>query len=155
MAEFKRDEYWMKMCLQLGREALLAGNPPVGSIIVKDGELIGEGREAAKSKNDITCHAEIEAIRHAISNNSSDLSQTILYTTHEPCIMCSYLIRHHKIPQVVIGLEVTEIGGFTSAYPILSANDITFWGKSPQIKIGILREQCVALDQEFRIKQGY
>lgn len=146
------NEHWMKRCLQLGREALITGNSPVGSVIIKEGQVIGAGREAGKSKNDITCHAEIEAIRDAIRRGHSDFTRAILYTTHEPCIMCSYVIRHHRIAEVVMGLEVAEIGGYTSAYPILKARNITRWGPEPQIITGILREECAALDQEFRGK---
>jgi tRNA(adenine34) deaminase len=143
-------EYWIKVCLALGREAGLAGNAPVGSVLVQDKVIIGEGREAGKTKNDVTCHAEIEAVRNAIHNGYTDLSGSILYTTHEPCIMCAYVIRHYKISQVVFGLEVPEIGGFSSAYPVLKATEMTNWGPVPQIISGILREECEKLDQEFR-----
>ena len=147
------NEHWMERCLQLGREALEAGNPPVGSVLVLNSQIVGEGREAGKSKNDITCHSEIEAIRDAIRKGNTDFTRAILYTTHEPCIMCSYVIRHHQIAKVVIGLEVAEIGGITSAYPILLANEIPTWGKSPEWESGILREQCAALDEEYRNKK--
>ena len=148
------DEYWLEVCLKLGREAMVTGNAPVGSVIIKAGELIGEGREAGKSKNDITCHAEIEAIRDAIQKGFTDLTQATLYTTHEPCIMCSYVIRHHKIQRVVMGLEVPEIGGLTSAYLILKATEITAWGPEPEILTGVLRQECLTLDQEYRNKQN-
>jgi tRNA(adenine34) deaminase len=146
----KEQEHWMRRCLQLGKEALLSGNAPVGSVLVANDKVIGEGREAGKSKNDITCHAEIEVIRDAIRQGYSELSQATLYTTHEPCIMCSYVIRHHRIPQIVMGLTVAEIGGYTSAYPILQATNILPWGPAPQVEMGILAEECAALDQEYR-----
>ena len=146
-------ENWLKVCLKLGKEAMATGNAPVGSVIIKAGELIGEGREAGKSKKDITCHAEIEAIRDAIRKGFTDLTQATLYTTHEPCIMCSYVIRHHKIPIVVLGLEVPEIGGYTSAYPVLKATEITGWGPEPEIITGVLGQECLTLDQEYRNKK--
>ena len=46
------------------------------------------------------------------------LGQSTLYTTHEPCIMCSYLIRHHRIPWVVYGVSVQHVGGVTSQYSV-------------------------------------
>ena len=146
----KEQERWMKRCLQLGREALLNGNAPVGSVLVAAGDIIGKGREAGKSKNDITCHAEIEAIRDAIHQGYSDLWGATLYTTHEPCIMCAYVIRQHRIPTVVMGLTVAEVGGYTSAYPILRATNIPHWGPAPQVVMSILAKECAALDREFR-----
>jgi len=55
--------------------------------------------------------------------------------THEPCILCSYVIRHHRILRVVIQQAVAHIGGATSAYPILTANDIPIWGEPPVVEI--------------------
>ena len=64
----KTDNYYMHRCEILGEAAGKKGNPPVGAIIVKGDEIISEAEEAGKSKNDITCHAEIEAMRMAVKN---------------------------------------------------------------------------------------
>ncbi|MBT8315809.1 MAG: nucleoside deaminase, partial [Maribacter sp.] len=71
--------HYMKKCIALGEEAMQNGNPPVGSILVKDDAIIGIGREAVKSGNDITKHAEIEAIRYA-STHGLSIKESILYT---------------------------------------------------------------------------
>ncbi|QHT72179.1 nucleoside deaminase [Rhodocytophaga rosea] len=147
----KEHEYWMQICIELGKQAMQDGNPPVGSILVKDKQIIGEGREAGKSKSDITCHAEIEAIRDAVrKGNTHFLSEALLYTTHEPCIMCSYVIRHHKIPVVVMGTEVPLIGGCSSEYPILTTDTISIWSAPPQIITGVLKEECDLSTGDFR-----
>lgn len=74
------------------------GNFHVGSVVVKDSTVIGRGSEEVRSSNDVTKHAEIEAIKDALSNiGSNDLENCDLYTTHEPCFMCSYVIRHYKM----------------------------------------------------------
>jgi tRNA(adenine34) deaminase len=144
-------EYWMSICVELGKQAMLGGNAPVGSILVKNKQIIGRGVEAGKSKQDVTCHAEIEAIRDAIQNGRGrDIQDCTLYTTHEPCIMCSYVIRHHRIACVVMGIEVAAIGGYSSAYPILIAENIPIWTTPPTILTGILPEQCEALNKAFR-----
>ena len=73
----KNHEYFMRHCLKLANQAMAKGNPPVGSIIVKNGEIIGQGIEAGKSKGDITFHAEIEAVRFAVIKlNRKDLCGT-------------------------------------------------------------------------------
>ncbi|MDO1450523.1 nucleoside deaminase [Rhodocytophaga aerolata] len=147
-------EKWMRICLELGRMALQSGNPPVGSIIVQDGKLIGEGIEAGKSKKDITYHAEIEAIRDAITKTQQqDLREASLYTTHEPCLMCSYVIRHYKITKVIVGTPVPVIGGFSSAYPLLVATDIDIWSAPPHIITNVLKEDCQALTHAYEQKQ--
>ena len=143
-------EFFIKECLKLARQALDSGNAPVGSLIVLDDKIIGEGIEAGKSKGDITCHSEIEAIRDAVKNYGKDLSRSILYTTHEPCIMCSYVIRHHKVSHLVMGVRVPVIGGVSSEYPILKANDINIWASPPSITENICSEECEMLTEEFK-----
>jgi tRNA(adenine34) deaminase len=142
---------WMQVCLELGRQALRNGNPPVGSVIVRAGHIIGRGQEAGKSRGDITFHAEIEAIRQAVLHiANARLDKCVLYTTHEPCLMCSYVIRHHRVSQVIMGLTVPYIGGYSSAYPILKAANIPIWGPPPLIISGICQEACEQLSAEYR-----
>lgn len=143
--------HWMQMCLELGRQALQSGNPPVGSLVVQAGVRIGQGVEAGKTQRDITFHAEIEAIRDAIRHTGANhLASCILYTTHEPCLMCSYVIRHYQVSQVVFGVEVPHIGGYSSAYPIVTAHDIPIWSSPPLVISGVCREACAQLSQEYR-----
>jgi tRNA(adenine34) deaminase len=135
-------EYYMKFSIELARTAKARGDAPVGSVIVQDGVIIAEGIEGGKTKKDITFHAEIEAIREAnIITGSTDLSDCTLYTTHEPCIMCSYVIRYAKIHTVVFGIPVVETGGVHSQYPILTDTKIKIWGKPPRIVKGIMERE--------------
>jgi tRNA(adenine34) deaminase len=132
-------EFYMKSCIDLALIAKTRGDSPVGAIVVQDGIVIAEGIEGGKTKKDITFHAEIEAIREAnIITGNTDLSDCILYTTHEPCIMCSYVIRYTKIQAVVFGISVVETGGVHSFYPILTDTKIKKWGKPPRIVKGIM-----------------
>lgn len=138
----------MGICINLAKIARQRGESPVGSIIVQNGTVIGEGIEGGKAHGDITFHAEIEAIRHATKQiEKQDLSDCIMYTTHEPCIMCSYVIRHTKIPMVVIGLTTGEIGGFSSQLPLLLDATIQRWTKPPIVIHGILEKECASLHQ--------
>lgn len=106
---------------------------PVGSIVVDDDVIIGEGVEASKARQDVTCHAEVEAIRAAVRARGRDLSAATLYSTHEPCLLCSYVIRHYRIARVVIQHAVPHVGGVTSSHPILTATDVPAWGAPPEI----------------------
>ena len=139
-------EDFMIACLELAILSKESGNSPVGSILVRDGQIIARGVERVKENQDITYHAEIEAIRSASELfNSQDLSSCTLYTTHEPCIMCSYIIRHTKINTVVIGTSSGEKGGLHSPYPILLDSKIKSWGKPPKIIEGVLEKECLEL----------
>ena len=131
----ENDNYYMQRCEILGEEAANKGNPRVGAVIVKGDEIISEAEEAGKSKNDITCHAEIEAIREAVKKlGSSDLSACILFTTHEPCIMCSYVIRFYRIKKVVYQNAIDYLGGISSSMPLLLSDEVpSHWTKAPEI----------------------
>lgn len=136
----------MQECIKLALVAKGHGDFPVGSIVVKDGKIIGSGFEASRAHSDITFHAEIESIRAATRYlGSQDLSQCCLYTTHEPCIMCSYVVRHTGINTVVIGLMTGESGGFSSQLPVLIDTTIKKWGKPPVLITGILESECIGL----------
>lgn len=142
----KSHEHFMRKCIELAEIAKKRGDSPVGSMIVKDGEAIAHGVEGGKTNKDITFHAEIEAIRRATEVlQSSDLSSCLLYTSHEPCIMCSYVIRHHKIKTIVVGTATGEIGGYSSRYPILLDKSVTKWGEPPEIIDHILENECKQL----------
>lgn len=143
-------ENYMHQCLSLAKEALAAGNPPVGALIVFEGNVIGTGIESGKSTGDITNHAEIVAIRTAIKNGHSDkLPLACMYTTHEPCIMCSYMIRHHRISEIVYGTAVPYVGGFTSQFNILTTEDVPKWGNKPKVITGVCLDECNTLNAQF------
>ena len=131
------EEYisFMRQCEALGKNAALKGNSPVGAMIIKDHTIISKAEEAAHSKNDITCHAEIEAIRFAIKKlHTNDLSNCILVTTHEPCIMCAYALRFYKIKKIVYKYPVQYLGSITSDFALLVSNKVpSNWGNPPEI----------------------
>lgn len=143
MAEKADYEIYMRKCISLAAMAKERGDSPVGAVLVRDGEIIAEGIEVGKTHKDITYHAEIEAIRNAIKKfGATDLSECIMVTTHEPCIMCSYVIRHHKIKQVVVGVTTGEIGGYSSSLPVLLDKTISTWTSPPEVILGILEQEC-------------
>lgn len=129
------DEQYILRCEVLGRLAMSNGNSAVGAIITLNNRFLVEAEEATRSKNDITCHAEIEVIRKAVIElDATDLSGCTLYTTHEPCIMCAYAIRFHKIKKVVYQHNVNYLGSITSGMPLLTSFDVPpHWSKPPEI----------------------
>src|SRR4051794_11833601 len=136
-------EIYMRKCIELARIAKQRGDSPVGSVLVRNAEIVGKGIESAKAHKDITFHAEIESVRQATKLlGTADLSDCIMYTTHEPCIMCSYFIRHWRIKMIVIGVTTGEIGGFSSKLPLLLDKTIKRWGQEPEIITGVMEQEC-------------
>jgi len=138
----------MSRCIELGRIARAQMESPVGSILVHNDEIIGEGIEAVHTDDDVTYHAEILAIKDAIANgHKSKLSESIMYTTHEPCIMCSYVIRTHKIPKIIYGMKIDHIGG--AQYGVLQTNEVPYWGEAPASIQSAYEKECLALHEEY------
>ena len=94
----------------------------------------------------ITSHAEILACQQAVDKvGSRRLAGATLFTTAEPCFMCSYVIRQCGISLVVYGLETPTIGGITSAHPILTDPSLSDWAPVPSTLGGMLRGECERL----------
>src|SRR5574338_1191930 len=102
-----RDKEFMRRAIQLARIALERGDTPVGSVVVCDGRVVGEGIEAVQSEKDLTAHAEVKAVLEACRGlEKFHLDGCELYTTVEPCFMCSYVIRSAHISRDVAGKAV-------------------------------------------------
>lgn len=125
----KHREY-LQRCMELGEQAAAEGESPVGSIIVKDGLIIGEAYEKSRQLKDITRHAEVLAIMDAVEKHGS-CAGAVLYTNAEPCILCSYVIRHHKIAEVVFNKYCGELGGTGPQFDLLTTNNISTWSAAP------------------------
>jgi tRNA(adenine34) deaminase len=139
-----KHEEIMNRCLQLAMQAKSAGKTAVGSLIIRDNKVIAEGIEGSEVLPAILAHAEIIAIEKAVTSTASkDLSGCMLYTTVEPCFMCSYLIRETKITTVVYGAKAGTIGGVNSEHPILVSNSISKWSAPPVVFGGVLEAECL------------
>lgn len=91
----------MARALDLAREAAAAGEVPIGAVVVRDGVVVGEGRNAPRAEHDPTAHAEIAAIRSAAKALGSErLTDCDLYVTLEPCAMCAGAIVHARIARL-------------------------------------------------------
>ena len=137
---------YMQRCIELAQRARQSADTLVGSLIVRNDQIIGEGVEAVRARLDVTAHADIEAIRQACRNvHSLDLTGSVLYTTAEPCWMCSHAIRQTRISQVVIGATVPSAGGLSSRHPILVDPEIAGWPSPPSVTCSVLGRECERL----------
>lgn len=125
---------FMQRCYELASLAADEGESAVGSVVVRDGVIIGEGTEKSRQLKDITRHAEIVAILNALQH-TDNLNGAILYTNVEPCLLCSYVIRHHRITEVVFAKHSGELGGTNEQFNLLTSGSFTSWGIPPIITI--------------------
>ncbi|MEO8473969.1 MAG: nucleoside deaminase [Chryseolinea sp.] len=130
----KDDTSCLNRCLELAKIAASQGENPVGSIVVRDGIILGEGLEMSRQLKDITRHAEVVAILDAISKQG-DCRGATLYSNVEPCILCAYVIRHYRIARVVFTNRSGELGGFNSNFSLLTTSEIKAWGEAPTVLI--------------------
>ena len=124
------EEYYqvMERCEELAKEAESKGNRPIGSVMMLGGEIIAEAEESAHTNEDVSYHAEMEVIRKARKILGKDMRRSILITNHEPCIMCSYAIRYHRIGTVVFKERARFLGG-DGNYQILTTRNVpAAWG---------------------------
>lgn len=137
------DDEAMEQALALARAASESGETPVGSVIVRGGEIIGRGQERTKGSRDLTAHAEVEALRAAaLATGSPRLAGCTLVTTVEPCVLCGYAIRRAGIARVVYGVAAGQVGAVTSRYSILTDTGLPGWPDAPEIVAGVMQQEC-------------
>ena len=105
----------MQHALMLAQNAERLGEVPVGAVLVRDGEIIGQGFNAPISRHDPTAHAEVLALRDAATSTSNyRLDNTTLYVTLEPCTMCVGALVHARVTRVVFAAAEPKAGSLVS-----------------------------------------
>ena len=106
----KDDTYFMNIAYKEALKAFIKNEIPVGAVIVKNNKIIAKGHNLRDSKQVITKHAEIIAVEKANKKiNNWRLLDCVLYTTLEPCPMCSEVIKASKISKVVYGAKNNNV----------------------------------------------
>ena len=141
----EREDY-MREALALAREAYDAGEVPVGCVIVKNGQIIGRGRNRREEKQSALSHAELEAIEDACrATGGWRLQGCQLYVTLEPCPMCAGGIISARIPEVYYGAKDEGFGAVGSILNLFEEN----FRHHPKVIGHILEDDCKALLQDF------
>lgn len=137
---------FMRRAIELAREAAAVGEIPVGAVVVKDGKIIGEGRNMREEKHDALSHAETEAIS-AACNNIGDwrLDGCEIYVTLEPCPMCTGAIINARISAVIFGAYDLRAGCMDS---VINLCDYPFESR-PEIYGGIMEDECAEILTAF------
>ncbi len=146
------DSVFMKKAIELARISAAEGEVPVGAVVVKDNEIVGEGRNRRELGKNALYHAEIEAIDNACKKLGGwRLWQCDLYVTLEPCPMCAGAIINSRIKRVYFGAYDGKAGSFGS---VADFNQIPYNHK-PEIVSGVMENECSALLKSFFINLRY
>ena len=136
------DERYMQLALAEARKAYTMGEVPVGCVIVADGQIVGRGHNLPETLDDVTAHAEMQAITAAASTlGGKYLTQCTLYVTVEPCVMCAGAIGWAQVKRVVYG-ATDEKRGFSVFAPKAFHPKCT-------VSSGVLEDECRELMQSF------
>ena len=141
------DLRYMERALALAEAAGRQGEVPVGAIIVRDGEVLGEGWNRPIGQADPTAHAEVVALRAAASKlGNYRLTGATLYVTLEPCAMCSGAIIHARLARVVFGAFDPRTGAAGSVLEVLNTTRLNH---RVEITGGVLQAATAAQLQQF------
>jgi len=137
----------MQIALEEAGAAAVAGEVPVGAVLVCDGEIVARGNNRTIRDCDPTAHAEVVVLREAArAIGNYRLAGTTLYVTIEPCCMCAGAIIQARVPRVVYGCDDAKGGAVRSCFEVLSHPRLNH---QVQITSGVLANECAAVIQSF------
>ena len=136
------DEYYMKQALQEAQRAYDLGEVPVGAVVVCQERIVARCHNLTETLNDVTAHAEMQAITAAASNiGGKYLNDCTLYVTVEPCVMCGGALAWSQIGRVVYGTADPKRGYSTYSERIMHPRT--------EVVGGVLAEECEQVMKEF------
>ena len=139
-------EEYMRQALALAQEAAAHGEVPVGCVIVREGRIVGRGRNRREENGDATAHAELEAIRDACARLGTwRLEGCTMYVTLEPCPMCAGAILNARIPRVYYGARDREMGACGGVLNLFMED----FPHPPALVGGVLAEDCRRVLTDF------
>lgn len=141
MIEPYSDEYFMRQALKEAEKAFKADEVPVGAVIVAKNQIIARSHNLTELLNDVTAHAEMQAITAAAENlGGKYLINCTLYVTLEPCVMCAGALNWSQISKIVFGAHDEKRGAGRIA---------NIYHPKTEITGGLLADECSALIQDF------
>ena len=141
------DKLFMERAFELAMECLDDEEVPVGAVIVKDKKIIGEGKNKVISDNDVTSHAEINAIRDASKNiNNYRLNGCSMYVTLEPCHMCTKAVIDARLSSIIFAASEPKTGSIVSIDNFL---DRKMLNHSVKYFHGLMEDESSSLLKKF------
>jgi len=147
MTQVELDRQFMQQALEQARLAALAGEVPVGAVIVRNGEVIARAFNQPITNHDPSAHAEMLALRQAaLSEQNYRLPGTTLYVTLEPCTMCAGAMLHARVDRIVYGAADPKTGAAGSVLDVFSSKQLNH---QTIIEGGVMGQECGQLLREF------
>ena len=140
------DETFMREALAEAALAGRDGDVPVGAVVVRDGQLIGRGRNRRQATSDPTAHAEIEALRAASRVVGNWRVEGTLYVTQEPCPMCAGALVNARVARLVYGCFNPKAGSVDTLYRIPTDPRLNH---RMEVASGVLADECAGLLRRF------
>lgn len=141
------DDYFMAMALAQAQKAKLAGEVPVGAVVVKNGEVIGSGFNQPIGTHDPTAHAEIIALKQAAKHlGNYRLPGCELFVTLEPCVMCAGAMLHARLSRVVFAANDPKTGACGSVLHLFEPSNLNHQTISVG---GVLADECGQMLKNF------
>lgn len=141
------DEQFMRAALALAARARLAGEVPVGAVLVRDDVIVGRGYNQPISRRDPTAHAEIVAMRDAAQHlGNYRLNDCTLYVTLEPCVMCAGAVMHGRLARLVYAARDPKTGACGSVLDLFAEPRLNH---HTTVAEGLLAAEAAILLQEF------
>jgi len=144
-------ETFIRKSIELAQSAVEKGNHPFGALLVKDGEIILTAENSVHTENDCTRHAELNLVSQAVRQfDEAILNQSTLYTSTEPCAMCSGSIYWSGIAAVVFACSVEGLASITGGNLLLPCREVFSRGQRQIEVIGpILEPESIELHKTF------
>ena len=147
MTQSELDQQFMQQAIEQAKLAALAGEVPVGAVLVRDGQVIAKAFNKPITNHDPSAHAEMLALRQAAQvEQNYRLPGSTLYVTLEPCAMCSGAILHARVDRVVYGAPDPKTGAAGSVLDVFSSKQINH---QTRIEGGMMGEECGQLLRSF------
>jgi tRNA(adenine34) deaminase len=146
-AQSETDAHWMRQALSAARDAQQRGEVPVGACIVVSDKVLAVAGNRTRTDNDPTAHAEMIALRAAAKGAGNyRLSDAVVYSTIEPCVMCAGALIQARVRRLVYGAHDERAGAVISRFRVC---DTDFLNHRIEISAGVLEEECREIMQEF------
>jgi tRNA(Arg) A34 adenosine deaminase TadA len=146
-----KHEAYIKRTYQLAKSAQEKGNHPFGALLVIDNRVVFTAENSVITDNDITKHAELNLVSKVTQEIDSEaLSQSILYTSTEPCAMCTGAIFWAGIPNIVYGCSTEVLGEIVGCAFVVPCRDLLNYGKRKVNVVGpVLEDQGAVIHRNF------